>query len=113
MQGMMIFRWSGAKAGREAEAMKFADESDAYFSKLKGEGKIAGYEWVSNFTGSDFDMFVVRGDPQVLGAIAMSPEAGGLIMKGNLFLDDWHWDMAASGATVDDVYPGWRALVGA
>jgi len=113
MQGMMIFRWSGGRTGREVEVMKFGDESDAYFAGLKGEGKIEGYEWIANFTGSDHDMFVVRGDPQALAAIAMSREGGSLIMKGNLLLEDWHWDWAVAGDTVDEVYPGWRQLVGA
>jgi len=51
-------------------------------------GKIAGYEWVSNFTGTDGGMFLVGGDPQVLLGIAMSPEFGSFHQRGTLHLED-------------------------
>lgn len=113
MQGLMIFRWRTPRAGREAEALRFVDESDAYWRRLRDEGAIAGYEWVSNVTGADHDMFIVRGAPESLIAVTMSPEFGALTMRGAYLVEGWHWDMAVAGATVDEVYPGWRELIAA
>lgn len=113
MQGVMIFRWSAAKEGREVEAMKFADDADAMYARLEDEGRVAAHEWCANFTGNDDDMFIVRGEPDALGAVAMSPEFGAMMNKGRLYLEDFHWDMGVSGTRIDEVYPGWRQLVGA
>jgi hypothetical protein len=93
--------------------MKLADDATAHFSKMAEAGQIAGHEWVSNFTGTDGGMFLIRGDPQALGGIMMSPEFASFHIRGVLHLEDWRWDMALSGSTVDEVYPGWRELVGA
>jgi len=50
-----------AKEGREVDAMKFADEVDAMYARLEDEGWVAAHEWWPNFTGTDDDMFIVRG----------------------------------------------------
>jgi hypothetical protein len=113
MQGMMIIRWRNARLGHEAEAARLADETTAHFAKLAETGQVTGFEWVSNFTGTDGGMFLVRGDQQALGAIAMSPEFGAFHLRGVYHLEDWRWDMALCGSSVDEVYPGWRELVGA
>lgn len=113
MQGLLIVRWTVPKPGHEVEAMKLADDADRHYSKLLDEGMIAGYEWVSNFTGSDGGMFIVRGDPATLSEIATSPEFGAIHLRGMLHLEHWHWDMCISGAKVDEAYPMWRELVGA
>ncbi len=113
MQGMIIVRWSTARSGHEVEAMKLADDATAYWAKLAEAGQIASYEWVSNFTGTDGGMLLIRGDQQALGGIAMSPEFTSFHLRGVLHLEDWRADMALSGSSVDEVYPGWRELVGA
>jgi hypothetical protein len=113
MQGLIIIRWRASKPGHEVEAMKLADEADALYTKLREEGRVAGHEWIANFTGVDGGMFVVRGDPQGLVALTGTPEFAEINLRGILHLENWHWDMAFAGATVDEVYPGWRQLVGA
>ena len=113
MQGVIIVRWTTSRVGHEVDAMKLADEATAYYANMAQAGQIAGYEWVNNFTGTDGGMFLIRGDQQALGGIAMSPEFGSIHLRGALHLEDWRWDMALSGSTVDEVYPGWRELVGA
>jgi hypothetical protein len=113
MQGMIIVRWTTSRAGHHVDAMNLADEATAYYANMAQAGQIAGYEWVSNFTGDDGGMLLVRGDPQVLGGITMSPEFLSMHLRGVLYLEDWHWDLALAGSTADEVYPGWRELVGA
>lgn len=113
MQGMIIVRWTTSRMGHHVDAMKLADEATAYYANMAQAGQIAGYEWVNNFTGADGGMLLVRGDPQVLFGIVMSPEFGSIHLRGALYLEDWHWDLALSGSSVDEVYPGWRVLVGA
>jgi hypothetical protein len=113
MQGLIIIRWSRAKSGHEVEAMKLADDATAHYATMAEAGQIAGHEWINNLTGTDGGMFIIRGDQQALGGVMMSPEFASIHLRGILHLEDWRWDMALSGTTVDDVYPGWRALVGA
>lgn len=113
MQGVMLVRWTTPKVGHEVEAMKLADDADAHFARLTDQGSVAGHEWISNFTGSDGGMFIVRGDPATLMGISASEEFGAIHLRGLLHMDHWHWDMGLSGRTVDEVYPKWRELVGA
>ena len=113
MQGLIIIRCSRAKSGHEVEAMKLADDANEHYAKMGVSGQIAGHEWVDNITGTDGGMFIIRGDQQALGGVMMSPEFASIHLRGILHLEDWRWDMALSGAVVDEVYPGWRELVGA
>lgn len=87
----MIFRWSGAKEGREVDAMKFAIEGDAMYARLEEEGRVVAHELCSNFIGTVDNLFIVRGDSESLGAVAMSPEFGAMMNKGRMFLEDLHW----------------------
>ncbi len=113
MQGALILRWTAAKSGHEVEAMRLADDANAHFTALRESGAVAGHEWISNVTGTDGGMFIVRGDQPALIGVTASPEFASFHLRGILHLDDWHWDMGLSGSTVDEVYPGWRELVGA
>ncbi|MCB0872700.1 MAG: hypothetical protein H6531_11265 [Actinobacteria bacterium] len=112
-QGIMIMRWNGAKIGHEIEAMKLADEANLHFGALEDQGATSSHEWIANFTGTDGGMVALRGDPQSLMAVSASPEFQEIHLRGILHLDGWRLDIGLAGSTVDDVYPGWRGLVGA
>jgi hypothetical protein len=113
MQGLIIVRWTGSKPGHEVEAMKLGDEADALYTKLREEGRVAGHEWIANLTGTDRGMFVVRGDPQALAGITATPEFAQINLGGIRHLENWHWDLGVAGATIDEIYPGWRETIGA
>lgn len=113
MQGMIIYRWSGAKSGHEVEAMSLADDATAHYATLVQSGQVSSHEWVSNITGTDGGMYILRGDQQALAALMTTAEFVSFHLRGVLHLADWRWDLALSGDTVDEVYPGWRELVGA
>lgn len=112
-QGLMIIRWTKSKPGSHVEAMRLADDTNAYVLGLEEKGVVAGHEWVANITGEDGGMFVVRGDIPALMGVASSPEYRDLHLRGVLHLERWRWDLAFAGDVIDEIYPGWRALVGA
>jgi hypothetical protein len=112
-QGLMIIRWSRSKSGSHVEAMKLADDADAHFRGLAQNGVVAGHEWIANITGEDGGMVIVRGDLPSLMGVASSPEFGEIHLRGILHLERWRWDLAFGGDVIDEIYPGWRQMVGA
>lgn len=112
MQGAIVIRWRSPRSGHEVESLRLADEATIMWSTLADAGQISGYEWLSGFTGTDGGMLIVRGDQLALGGIMMSPEFMAIHLRGVLHHDDWRVDIGMSGSTVDEVYPGWRELVG-
>ena len=93
--------------------MQLADDANAHYEEFRQQKRIDGYEWIANFTGTDGGMLVMRGDPQKLADITATPEFQSIIQRGLLLLESWHWDLGAAGATVDEIYPGYRELVSA
>ena len=113
MLSMIIYRWSGAKPGHEVEAMQLADEATARNAQRVESGELSSHEWISNITGTDGGMYVIRGDQQQIAAVMGTGDFASTHLRGVLHLADWRWDMALCGSSVDEVYPGWRELVGA
>ena len=93
--------------------MQLGDDSNAHYEELRKQKKIDGYEWITNLTGMDGGMLVMRGDPQKLAGITATPEFRNIIQRGLLLLESWRWDLGVAGASVDEIYPGYRELVSA
>lgn len=111
MESAIVFRWSGPRTGREVEAIKAADMADTMFDALVAQGLATSAEWITNQTGDDADMGILRGDAETLLGMMASPEFRDLANASVYALDGWHADLAIIGANVDEAYPGWRAMV--
>lgn len=68
--------WGDVRTGRSAAANKVFAEAMAHWSALKAAGEIESFETVIlGYHGGDLGgYFMLRGDPQRLGRISMSPD---------------------------------------
>jgi len=97
----------------EREVVKLSDDWDAYVQRMIAAGTITGGEWIANFTGGDGNMYILRGDPQKLMALSVTPEIQQFRARAIGLNADWRMDFAIAGKSLDDAWPGWRQMVGA
>ena len=77
MAGFGLFiGWGRVHTGREAAAPKVFEEAVAYWTGLQAAGEIESFETVIlGYHGGDLAGFaLLRGDPERLGRLRMSPE---------------------------------------
>ena len=72
MQGAIIYRWSGARPGREAGAVASMKETTANLSQLQADGRISDFAWYLA-TQSGPQLLVVRGEMEQLSDIRGQP----------------------------------------
>ena len=72
----LFIGWGAVHPGREAAAAKVFGEAVAYWTGLQTAGEIEGFETVIlGYHGGDLAGFaLLRGDPERLGRLSMSPE---------------------------------------
>jgi hypothetical protein len=72
----LFIGWGAVHPGREAAATKVFGEAVAYWTGLQTAGEIEGFETVIlGYHGGDLAGFaLLRGDPERLGRLSMSPE---------------------------------------
>ena len=72
----LFIGWGAARPGREAAASKVFAEALAYWPALQAAGEIETFETVIlGYHGGDLGgFFLLRGDPERLGRLSMSPE---------------------------------------
>ena len=89
-----IHTWSGMVPGREKEALDYAAEASAYWSKLVAEGKCSEPEMF--FSGTR-GTWMVKGDPDTLRELYAREETQVLAAKGGFLLQDWDYEFAITG----------------
>ena len=85
----LFIGWGSSQTGREAAGYKVFEEAVAYYDRLKAAGEIESWESVLlNPHGGDLTgFFLLRGDPEKLGRLSMSPEFQRLTMRAGVCLD--------------------------
>jgi hypothetical protein len=85
----LFIGWGSSQTGREAAGFKLFEEAVAYYERLKASGEIESYESVLlNPHGGDLTgFFLLRGDPEKLGRLSMTPEFQRLTMRAGVCLD--------------------------
>jgi hypothetical protein len=109
----LFIGWGSSRAGREAAAGKVFDDAVAYWNGLKAAGEIESFELVLLTPhGGDLTGFaLLRGDPEKLGRLSMTPEFQRLTMRADVCLDG----VGVVSALVDDgvmrSMAAWRATI--
>jgi len=105
--------WGSSRVGREAAAAKLFQESVAYWDGLKTSGEIESVEMVLlGAHGGDLGgFFLLRGDPEKLGRLSMSPEFERLIMRAGVCLDGVGVVQAVVDAGVMRSMAGWQEAI--
>lgn len=85
----LFIGWGSSQTGREAAGFKLFEEAVAYYDRLKASGDIESWESVLlNPHGGDLTgFFLLRGDPEKLGRLSMTPEFQRLTMRAGACLD--------------------------
>jgi hypothetical protein len=79
----LFIGWGQPYSGKQAGAAKVFEEAVAYWNGLQAAGEIESYEVVQlSSHGGDLAGFaLLRGDPEKLGRLRMTPEFGRLTMR--------------------------------
>ena len=85
----LFIGWGDIRTGRDAAANKVFAEALAYWPTLQAAGEIESVETVIlGAHGGDLGgFFLLRGDPEKLGRLSMSPEFQRLTMRASACLD--------------------------
>jgi hypothetical protein len=85
----LFIGWGSPRAGKEAAAGKLFEEVVAYWNTLKAAGEIESVEQVllSHHGGDLLGFALLRGDPEKLGRLSMTPEFQRLTMRAGVCLD--------------------------
>jgi hypothetical protein len=85
----LFIGWGSSQTGREAAGFKLFEEAIAYYEKIKASGEIESYETVllTPHGGDLGGFFLLRGDPEKLGRLSMTPEFQRLTMRAGVCLD--------------------------
>jgi hypothetical protein len=85
----LFIGWGSSQTGREAAGFTLFEEAVAYYDRLKASGEIESFESVLlNPHGGDLTgFFLLRGDPEKLGRLSMTPEFQRLTMRAGVCLD--------------------------
>src|SRR3989304_7384330 len=81
----LFIGWGDIRAGRTAASNKVFAEALAYWPTLQAAGEIESFETVilRAHGGELGGVFLLRGDPERLGRLSMSPEFLRLIQRAN------------------------------
>ncbi len=85
----LFIGWGSPYAGKEAAAGKVFEEAVAYWNALKAAGEIESVEQVllARHGGDLLGFALLRGDPEKLGQLSMTPEFQRLTMRAGVCLD--------------------------
>ena len=109
----LFIGWGSSQAGREAAGYKVFEEAIAYYDRLKAAGEIESWESVLlNPHGGDLTgFFLLRGDPEKLGRLSMSPESQRLLMRAGVCLDSVGMVNAVIDGGVMRSMAAWREAI--
>jgi hypothetical protein len=85
----LFIGWGSARAGREAAAAKLFEEATGYWNGLAAAGEIESVELVLLAAhGGDLSGFaLLRGDPEKLGRLHITPEFQRFVMRAEACLE--------------------------
>jgi hypothetical protein len=85
----LFIGWGDIRAGRTAASSTVLAEALAYWPTLRAAGEIESFETVIlTAHGGDLGgFFLLRGDPERLGRLSMSPEFVRLIQRANAVVE--------------------------
>ena len=85
----LFIGWGDIRTGRTTASSKVFAEALAYWPTLQAAGEIESFETVIlNFHGGDLGgFFLLRGDPERLGRLSMSPEFQRLIQRASAVVE--------------------------
>ena len=89
-----VHTWWGMVPGREKEALDYAVEVNAYWSKLAAEGKCSEPEM---FQSGSRGTWIVKGDPDTLRELYAREEVQVLAAKGDFLLQNYNYEFAITG----------------
>lgn len=95
MKAAMIVTWKNPFPGRETMAIEYAREVDEYWGKQAADGKCTEPRWYWAMKGAN--IWIVEGEYETLLALASTPEAQKLQLKGGLLAEDFGWEMYVTG----------------
>jgi hypothetical protein len=85
----LLIGWSDTRTGRSASANKVFAEALAYWGGLQAAGEIESFETVLlGYHGGDLGgFFLLRGDPERLVRLSMSPEFTRLVYRASAVVE--------------------------
>ncbi len=101
------------RAGKAAGALQNFEESVAFAERLKSGGEIESVEYVLlNAHGGDLTgFFLLKGDPEQLGRLSMSPEFQRLAMRASVCSEGVGIVTAVVDAGVMRTMAAWKEAV--
>lgn len=96
MDCAFIVTWSAPYPGREAAALDFAADSDAYWSSIAADGRCTPPEWF--FHPAGWGMWMVKGERAVLTELVHGEQSRRLLARGQLLVRSWEYALAETGA---------------
>ena len=105
--------WGPSRAGREAAAGELFAEAVAYWDGVRASGEIESVEYVLlDAHGGDLTgFFLVRGDPERLGRLSMTPGFQRLILRAGVCLDGVGVVNAVIDAGVMRAMAAWKEAI--
>ena len=85
----LFIGWGSSRAGKEAAAATLFEEAVAYWNRIEASGEIESVETVLlSAHGADLTgFFLLRGDPERLGRLSMSPEFRRLMYRAGAVVE--------------------------
>jgi hypothetical protein len=110
----LFFGWGEPRTGKEAAAGKVFAEGEAYWAGLQAAGEIESFETVFlGQHGGDLGGFVLmRGDPEKLMRLSMTPEFLRLSQRAEVCLDHVGIVPAYLDAGVMKLMSAWPGMIG-
>ena len=101
----LFIGWGDIRSGRQAASNTVFAEALAYWPRLQAAGEIESFETVIlGYHGGDLDgFFLLRGDPEKLGRLGMSPEFQRLTARASAVVEG----MGVINAMLDARAVGW------
>ncbi len=109
----LFIGWGPTRTGKEIATVKVFEEAVAYWDRLKAAGEIESVEQVLlGAHGGDLSGFaLLRGDPEKLGRLSMSPEFQRLTMRAEACLENIGVVHAFLDAGVVTMLGRWREAI--
>ena len=107
MDAAFVTTWRVPFPGREQKALELAGESAEFWGKQAAEGRCTAPEWF--FFPNGVGMWMVKGERTVLEGLVNSDEARRLLVRGNLFLQDWQYTFAETGSAAEQFMAAYAA----
>ena len=109
----LFIGWGSSRAGKEAAAGKVFEEAVAYWNALQAAGEIESVEQVllSQHGGDLVGFFLVRGDPEKLGRLSMTPAFQRLTLRAGVCLDGVGVVSAVVDAGVTRSMGAWKEAI--